>query len=210
MGNSGPMGSQGAAGQPGPKGDAGPTGAQGSKGDLGSRGPAGTIGIPGVDGVQGSPGAQGQTGAVGPAGPPGAQGPSGIVGSLGQLDGTPCSRNGTAGTTHLTLDSLGYVQLRCVIPTSIVVVGDPLSCPASTCASLATTIAGFSASHLVVFTTNLEQGNCCGDPQVTTYGTGAASLDMIISWPNVCAPWPVPHPLLVTATDGTGLVARVP
>jgi hypothetical protein len=74
--------------------------------EEGPPGATGPVGPPGPTGPQGLPGADGKDGE---------QGPPGTVGSLEDLDGIPCVRNGSDGTTELGYDGEGYARVRCVV-----------------------------------------------------------------------------------------------
>lgn len=101
----------------GPAGEAGPVGAAGPAGQAGAQGPAGMTGPAGNQGVRGP---------VGQTGPPG-------VDDLEDLEGLPCSRNGTAGTVELHYSDAGVARPLCRLPGEAAICGNGALEPGETC-----------------------------------------------------------------------------
>lgn len=177
---------------------------------VGPEGPPGATGPVGPTGPQGSPGPQGPSGAIGPSGPPGPQGPSGVVGSLDQMAGIACARNGTSGQTTVQLDPSGYAMVRCVVPTTSVVLPSTVTCNlyVGQCTSAVVTVANFSGNHDVTLT-YLPWGTGPNDmSRIRTDVTGGGS-GPLPSMTSACAflfyGQTATNTVTLVADDGTGL-----
>ena len=87
--------------------------------EQGPPGQAGTPGSPGATGATGAQrpaGPQGEKGDKGDTGPAGPAGPAGTVASFDDLNGLPCTRNGSAGTIAITYNSSGVATITCALP----------------------------------------------------------------------------------------------
>lgn len=170
--------------------------------DWNQTGPQGPVGATGPVGPAGIQGPIGLTGATGP------RGPAGTLGTLEQLNGIPCVRNGIAGTVTETLNSQAFVQIRCVIPTSMLFDKTTVNCSTinGQCDPFNVTLSGFSG-NVGVFISGGGQigGAAITDAIGSFFGPARGGANVVPSPVIFCFNPPRTVTATYIANDGTGL-----